>query len=84
MESFSMAIEVKFHLQMEHTVVGVADIVGIFLYRSYGCRKTILMATSFFAIYITISTFTSVCPYGVGGVGVTSRPTFEFPIPAGV
>ena len=32
-------------------------------------------------IYITISTFTSVRPYGVG-VGVTSRHTFKLPIPA--
>ena len=34
-------------------------------------------------IYITISTFTSVRPYGVVvGVGVTSRHTFKLPIPA--
>ena len=33
-------------------------------------------------IYITISTFTSVRPYGVVVVGVTSRHTLKLPIPA--
>ena len=38
-----------------------------------------------YQIYITISTFTSVCPYGVRpSASAASRPTFEFPIPAGV
>ena len=36
------------------------------------------------SIYITISTFTSVRPYGVRRPSPSRRPTSEFPIPVGV